>query len=73
MQPMHVETPHASWKGNTMTEEALAASSLRGWQDAIAGTCPADAPNYIRQDPVLWSLYMYGYRAAKEALTGART
>ena len=44
-------------------------SSLRGWQDAIAGTCPADAPNYIRQDPVLWDLYLYGYNAAKEALS----
>ena len=44
-------------------------SSLRGWKDAIAGTCPADAPSYIRQDPVLWDLYMYGYNVAKEALS----
>ena len=44
-------------------------SSLRGWKDAIAGTCPADAPNYIRQNPVLWDLYLYGYNSAKEALS----
>ena len=69
MLKTHAATLRVNWKGNTMTEEAVAVGSLRGWKDAIAGACPADAPNYIRQNPVLWDLYLYGYTAAKEALS----
>lgn len=43
--------------------------TYRGWKDALAGRPSGAAPNYIRHDPVLWSLYMYGYNAAKEALS----
>ena len=43
--------------------------TYRGWKDALAGRPPGAAPNYIRHDRVLWSLYMYGYNTAKEALS----
>lgn len=76
MLKTHAATPRASWKGNTTMIDndggfavACVMSSLRGWKDAVAGTCPADAPGHIRQNPVLWDLYLYGYTAAKEALS----
>lgn len=46
--------------------------TYRGWKDALAGRPSDDAPDYIHQDPVLWALYLYGYSAAKEALTEPR-